>query len=418
MNRTSSPVTRGIRYALTALFTLGWVAACTTETIPEDDLGGAGSPSAGMTNRAGANSNAGTGPSAGESGEGGEPGLPEGGSTSMGGRAGAAGNGVGGATAGSGNAGAGGAGAAVCGNNKTEAGEECDDGNTKNGDGCSETCTKKCETCEKALCVSALGGSFDNCFGDGEYGAATVPSGPGAGLSQATVCQSLVSCARRTGCASNWLTNPIFSCLCAPGQSATQCQEKAMGPCADEVAAAAYSTSFADINQRYSKTTYPVGRANDILNNCDGSACRRECLQGKEKTACEACALGTDPASYNFVCEDYGACTFDDQPANCAGKEPKDSCAAKTCSPAVDCALRTGCGASNVLDCYGNGNGPCADEFAKAANSTDSAVIIKRIENDLDGNYASRIAARLLKCEADNCKSACFPGAAGGAGGG
>jgi cysteine-rich repeat protein len=28
----------------------------------------------------------------------------------------------------------------VCGNNKVETGEQCDDGNTKNGDGCNQVC--------------------------------------------------------------------------------------------------------------------------------------------------------------------------------------------------------------------------------------------------------------------------------------
>lgn len=410
----SNIASRSVRYAIAAAFPLIWLAACETKTIPEDDLGGAGmSANAGSGNRAGTNSNAGMSPNAGDAGEAGEMAMPQGGSVAMGGNAG---SGIAGAAAGSaGNAGSG-AGAAVCGNNKVETGEECDDGNKKNGDGCSETCTNKCETCEKNLCMAELGPSFDDCFGNGALGVQPVPDGPGAGLTQAAVCQNLVSCARRTGCSKDFLSGPILSCLCGSDQTPAQCQEKATGPCAAEVAAAAYSLNFSDIAARIGKTTYPVGRAHSILADCDGSACRRECLQDKEKTACEACALGSAPTLYNFVCEDYGACTFDDQPAKCGTGEPKDSCAAKTCSPAAECALRTGCGAKDAIDCYADGNGPCADEFAKAANSTDSAVIKKRITTDLDGNYASRIAARLLKCESDNCKSVCFPGASGSGG--
>lgn len=419
MNRTSSLPTRGGRYALAALFIAAWISACETKTIPEDDVGGAGtSANAGTGNRAGATSSAGTGVNAGDAGEAGDNGMPEAGSTSMGGRAGGGAGGAGAGASGAPVANGGSAGGAVaCGNNKVEAGEECDDGNKKNGDGCSETCTSKCEKCEKDLCQADLGASFDNCFGNGALGVQPVVDGPGAGQTQAKVCQDLVSCARRTGCATQWLTSPILSCFCG-NKSAPECQEKAEGPCAAEVAAAAYSLNFADVASRYNKSSFPVGRANDILTGCDASACGRECLQGKARTECESCTLGPSPTLLSHTCEDYFSCNFDDRPAKCAsGGEPKDSCAANTCSPAVECALRTGCGAKNPLDCYADGNGPCADEFAKAANSTDSSVIARRITGDLDGNYASRVATRLLKCEADNCKAICFPGSTGGAGG-
>ncbi|MEI9953435.1 MAG: hypothetical protein WDO74_31765 [Pseudomonadota bacterium] len=98
---------------------------------------------------------------------------------------------------------------AVCGNNKLEAGEECDDGNTKDWDGCTSTCKSRCEQCEKQYCVTPSPSREDyflNCFTDlGSVsnpisGKSLAEQGPARGQPKQKLCAKLVECLRRTNC--------------------------------------------------------------------------------------------------------------------------------------------------------------------------------------------------------------------------
>ena len=379
------------------------IAACTTETIAEDDpdvaSGGASGSSgaahtAGRPNTAGRNSIDDAG-SAGEAGDATVGGGQNGGSAGLG----SAGLGNGGTPIQQGGTGGiGGMTGATCGNKQVEAGEECDDGNTKDGDGCSATCTNTCEKCEQKRCTTSdqLKPSFDACFGDGPIGKMPALDGPGSGTPKSTLCQALVACARRTKCAQQKDGN-FTPCLCGTANAA-ECKVLggAKGPCADEVAAAAETREFSDIQQRFFKTTYAVGMANQVLLDCDGSACARECRDGKSTTACEDCALGPDPTAFNFGlgCADYHNCYF-------------DASVSALCAPAAECALSTGCGVHGALGCYGGGTGPCAKEFAAAAQSTDPETIVKNFALD----YPVNRAAGMLACEATRCQPSCFKNA-------
>lgn len=398
------------RSLATAALLAATAIACASSNDVVDDSAASGGDSS--------NGGAGGG-TASVGGKAGKGGTTSGGGTSTGGNAGTSavnggsggtstGSGAGGRLGGAGQpaqAGGGGASAAACGNGKLEAGEECDDGNTKDGDGCSSICTNKCEQCEAADCSSSadLKPVFEQCYGDDALATMPAQGGPAAGTPRNKLCQALIACVRRTNCQAGSPGDPITPCLCGTA-NATACTANATGPCADEVAAAAESRTFNDIQQRSAggNTVYAVGLAFNLLSNCDASACGHECLQDKAASACDQCALGSDPTFFSFVCDSYYSCYFD------------NSQSPELCTPAADCALRTGCAAGGVASCYGAGSGPCAQEFAAAAKSTDPATVAQRLS---DMTYPLGVADDLLSCDLQQCKSTCFPNASSGTGG-
>jgi cysteine-rich repeat protein len=404
MNRFT-PIATRIAAAIIVSFC---ALACETKTIPEDDpsLGGGGAMSsagragAASAGRAGAPTEGGDAGEAGDAPVAGSGGTPSAGSGNGGSapQAGSAGMAVGGAPA-------------ACGNGTVDTGEECDDKNTKDGDGCSATCTDKCEKCEAAYCKNSdLKTSFGGCFGNDPLGMRLATGGPAAGTALTDLCQALVKCARRTGCAQLNLEDPVSSCFCGT-QNSVECTANAQGPCANEVAAAAESRTFNDVQQRTGKTNFAVGMASEVLAGCDASACGRECLQGKNATSCEKCVLGSDPTVSNLLCGDYRGCYFLAEPAACTPGSSAEYCAAPLCAPAADCALTSGCAAKGIETCYGDGTGPCADQFAAATQSTDPATIKARLAANQP--FPSAVLFRFLTCQVENCKSACYPASGG-----
>ncbi|HEX2876629.1 MAG TPA: hypothetical protein VHP33_35505, partial [Polyangiaceae bacterium] len=135
---------------------LGALAALLAASGCSDEVGGDGyvpdRPSAGKGGLGGGAGTLGSGGLPAEGGAGGD-------STASGGKAGSGNSGTSGKGGRAGSSsmtdgGMGGepTGTAVCGNNATEPGEECDDGNTKSGDGCTADCKSACEVCEKTYC--------------------------------------------------------------------------------------------------------------------------------------------------------------------------------------------------------------------------------------------------------------------------
>lgn len=432
--------------AILAIATLALASACGNDTIPEGSASGgkgatpgsagkAGKAGSGMTDDAGA---AGTD----EAGEGGMPST--GGMPSMGGKPGVGGmpsvggstsGGMGGmgitGTAGGAQGGSSGAGP-VCGNNKVEAGEECDDGNTKDWDGCSSTCKNKCEQCEKQLCATNASKEdyFLNCYT--EMGSISNPSsglnlalqGPAQGQPKQQLCAKLVECLQRTQCIQDSPNAGLAKgCFCGASTSPADCadpQKGPKGPCVAEVGAAAESMALSDVSKREINLLYAAGIARKIVTSCTNDACPAECLKGKSLSACERCTFGDVPFNqFNGAGGDYFHCYFQ-PPAQCASAvgQATSTCPAATCAPAADCALATHCATNAVTDCYGpTGQGPCAAQFAAAAGSTDPATVLDRLTNG--GDYASALLVSLLENERQpSCKSTCFPGSGGGGSGG
>jgi cysteine-rich repeat protein len=383
----------------------------------------------------------------GSGGNTGSAGTPSGGTSGAGassaGSAGTAGTGNGAGFAGGlmmGQAGSPEAGApntpsAVCGNGTLDPGEECDDGNTKDGDGCSSICTNKCELCEAAAKCATDPNSdslnaFDLCYGTGAFATTPASAGPAAGTARNKLCQSLVACLRKSNCAAQDPDLPFTPCYCGSADQA-DCQGAAgpkgaaatgpSGPCVNEFANAAESRTYSDIASRLgtvreSDTGAAVGAAMSIITACDAVACPRQCFQDKDPSTCEKCAIGPTPLGYQYVCPDYEQCYFGPEVQVIEDSSaPKNLPLSQLCGPAVDCALQTGCAAKGVVGCYGNGSGPCAAQFAAAADSSDPATILTRLQ--LGSGFPVATAASLLDCEATSCTATCFPNASAGAGG-
>jgi len=401
----------------------GLFVACGND-IPEVPSEG----DAGASNRAGSSSGkAGKGGSGAEAGEeqlagaagNGEAGVVEPGSTagtggtggtsganSTGGTSGKGGSGgAGGASGASGKGGTGGTGP-LCGNNVLDAGEACDDGNTKFGDSCSPTCTNICETCEKNVCGTS--GDFNTCDnGWSEDAAAT--AGPAVGTKKSVLCNALVACLKRTGCAQYDQSSVLKKCYCGTA-SAVECQEpgKPNGACSEEIAAAGEDRKFNLLTQRQNTVIYALGVASQVYGLCDGGICANECVQGKSSTECEKCSAKVNA-------DDFAACYVN----------PKGDpgLSAELCTAAVECAHRTGCALNGVPSCYavntGSGStaaGPCATELTAAGKGKTPLEISSELASPSShGPLAA--AALVLRQELENCKATCFASSSGGQGG-
>ncbi|MEI9941176.1 MAG: hypothetical protein WDO69_28495 [Pseudomonadota bacterium] len=435
MNSSRSFLNRALaQLSAATIATFALTIACSSDPTPSGggeggaSAGKGGASSAGAAGKpekaGGAGMEDDAGGSAGEAGEAGQGGAPSAGGMNPGtGGSGAAGGAQGG------NGGNGGA-LAVCGNNKLEPGEECDDGNTKDWDGCSHACKSKCEQCEKKYCAAPPASKEDvflNCFTD--QGSVSKPTsgnnlaqqGPAAGQPKQKLCANLVECLRRTNCSQEYGTGSISTgCFCGTASTA-DCkdpQKGPNGPCADEVGAAAESTDVALVAQRENQSQYAVGMAFQIALMCDNDACPAECLQDKTPSPCERCTVGDVPFGQNYGLGGvYYNCYFQPPLACASASGTSSTCPAATCAPAADCALTTRCAENGAENCYGSdGHGPCAAQFAAATGSTDPATVLDRLKNG--GDYASVLLVGLLETERDSsCKSTCFPSAAGGAGG-
>lgn len=384
------------------LLALGTLLACGNDDIPVEGGAGASNAHAGASHTAGAAGKAAEAEAgasgSGEAGSAGEDGSPENtGGSAHGGmsQGGSSGTGTGGGTPG---AGTGGAGVTVgCGNGVVDPGEQCDDGNTKFGDSCSPTCTNTCETCEKDSCGPSdnLAGDYDHCYGAGFPGAQLATDGPAAGKAKTKLCQAVVECVKRTQCNANAPLDKLFkNCYCGTA-GAVDCQTAPLGACQEQMAGAGESQEFNRLSQRANSPQYALGVADILLAVCDTSYCGPECNLDKPKTACQSCSVQQDA-----VC-DMATCYF--EPANSA-----------LCAPVVDCALSSGCAATDWKNCY-TGAAPCLAEFKAGTKSTDVAGIAAALST-LGG--VMQIAKDLLDCDRSECNDACFPVANGGGGSG
>lgn len=417
MTNTSKklPVQAFARVGALALFAAALASGCGSS----DDSSGNGS-SAGTgasAGKAGSTSKAG---SAGTmtNGEAGESTGATGGSSTTGGSSNTGGTspmGTAGAEEG-GEAGTGMTGS-VCGNGKVEAGEECDDGNTKSGDGCSSTCKNLCEKCEAKQCFTnpVVGATSDLCYG--MLGDAPASAGPAAGSPKSQLCQSLIECMRKSQCAQSHWQLPFNACYCGD-EAFADCKTTPKGPCVEEMAEAAESRDFNDIARVWGNGvgTIAAGAASQIVTLCDQVACPAECFQDKAPTKCQACTATFDVQANNIPCAArYGDCYVAGPAATTDPSNAKQLSMTQLCAPASDCAQRTGCAANGVDSCYGNGSGPCAAEFAAAADSTDPATVLNRMHNFY---YPATVAAQLIECQATECQSDCLPTSANGGTGG
>lgn len=323
-----------------------------------------------------------------------EPGGVSGGSSGKGGTSGNAGS--------SGKGGTGGSGPA-CGNSVLESGEMCDDGNTSFGDSCSPTCTNTCEKCEKDVCWSS--GELNSCDDAWSADAATAKTGPGVGKKKSVLCNSLVACLKRTGCAQYDPAAVMKKCYCGSA-SAAECAEpgKPNGACSEEIAAAGEERAFNLLSQRLKSPQYALGVATLNYGLCDGGLCANECVLGKANTECQKCAAIAQS-------EHFAACY-----ANPTG-DPKLS--APLCTAVMDCAHRTRCAADSSTACYGtvaNPTGPCATELTAASQGMTPAEIFGQL-NSPNGPGPLVAAANVLAVERDSCKEICFPTSSGGQGG-
>jgi cysteine-rich repeat protein len=157
---------------------------------------------------------------------------------------------------------------ATCGNQMTEAGEECDDGNDTAGDGCTPDCKIESAVTQ---CLAKIGTNDRpdcarcNC----EKCQMQALACYGGNADDAARCGDLVECGLDHGCTSD-------DCYCGD-QPVTLCAlGGGNGPCRAEVEAATGSTKSGEIIAHADDPDYPVGRAN-LLSACAQSNCADVC---------------------------------------------------------------------------------------------------------------------------------------------
>jgi cysteine-rich repeat protein len=221
------------------------------------------------------------------------------GGTSTAGTAGSGGTtgGTMGNTAGTTGGGSGGSGTnAVCGNSKTEAGEECDDGNKLSGDGCSNKCLSKCELCQRDTCPTEstfptiAATAFTKAFGI----AGDAMGGPAINTPRVDLVRDMIECFYESKCLiiSGNGTEPYVrqismrACAClnpSPYDDAfpPACNTEATrmdGPCLKEMMEAAEADTFFQMNSKLKNPTLPSGVVNNLLTYCGAKVCTEECL--------------------------------------------------------------------------------------------------------------------------------------------
>jgi cysteine-rich repeat protein len=203
-------------------------------------------------------------------------------------------------------------GTVVCGNNATEAGEECDDGNTKSGDGCTADCKSACEVCEKAYCkaVRAQEAGEHNWVQDGSkipYDLVATcfempglaEAGPAQGVPRKDLCLAVVDCIRQEKCSQLvpddlGATGNIYTkaseyaflrCFCdldvTHPSYITQCSNPATFVAGKCQRAFQEASERDDVTQAFNGINTlgkPLGVANSLLQACDKKLCTEECL--------------------------------------------------------------------------------------------------------------------------------------------
>lgn len=210
----------------------------------------------------------------------------------------------------------------ICGNGVLEDYETCDDGNLSNGDGCPNTCVitacgngiiepqggevcefprivkepgspgdrlgcsadcrqlvaeDACEKCQNDKCANYSGIDLvRGCFAeiDTSYGA---PEGDPDFIQQ---CIDVVNCALTAGCGFDEQKTPA-ACYCGSNTLADCTTEGASAdaPCLPEFQAASKTTVNADIFNRFSDLSYPVGWAYFLI-ECYARECAEVCVPG------------------------------------------------------------------------------------------------------------------------------------------
>jgi cysteine-rich repeat protein len=157
---------------------------------------------------------------------------------------------------------------AMCGNNKVEQGEECDDGNRDAGDGCTAECKTE-STVDQ--CVAQLDGRLPECARCNCEKCQELVLNCYASDNAADnqLCTSLIECGLTNNCASETCycgSSPLTSCIFGTGN----------GPCRNEVEAAGRTTIPGDLVARGTNTSFPLGRANTLA-ACAREQCATEC---------------------------------------------------------------------------------------------------------------------------------------------
>ena len=109
-----------------------------------------------------------------------------------------------------------------CGNGTKEGSEACDDSNTLDGDGCSSLCTdrSRCDTCVATNASVDVYNCPDEALPSGsaicDAVQGTATNGPAAGVGRAELCRAVYTCALKTGCAANQITDCYCGSSMAP----------------------------------------------------------------------------------------------------------------------------------------------------------------------------------------------------------
>ncbi len=159
--------------------------------------------------------------------------------------------------------------------------EQCDDGNLTNLDGCSSTCTTEsaCFRCEETnrggVCSATMG-----CAGLSTTAGAVSTTNP-LGLSPFALCNNMLSCMRANP--SCWVGAASISCFCGAQRAtdtSTFCGDPydtvadtgPHGVCVTQTFQAAQTTASSTAGTRFTSTSFPVGRATQVI-ACDKNAC-------------------------------------------------------------------------------------------------------------------------------------------------